>query len=183
MRIGCATKHKALTGSVVGLPFDSVIRRYWDASPQSCWCGSVKCTRVTFPSRQVAHPCRVRDPGGRGSRTNNPCISSHSVLHCARHCVGGDKPKPISFGSHPSGNVPTHGEPILMGFFMAALPTAPPAIAVSLHGLLEREHWPRSHPPARHATCQRGMAQEGEASGDRHLPHRDNRCLLGQLGC
>jgi hypothetical protein len=26
------------------------------------------------------------------------------------------KPKPISFGSHPSGNVPTHGEPILMGF-------------------------------------------------------------------
>ena len=65
---------------------------------------------------------------------------------------------------------------------MAALPTAPPAIAVSLHGLLEREHWPRSHPPASHATCQRGMAQEGEASGDRHLPHRTNRCLLGLLG-
>jgi hypothetical protein len=26
------------------------------------------------------------------------------------------KPKPISFGSHPKGNVPLHGEPNLMGF-------------------------------------------------------------------
>ena len=29
---GCATKHKAFTGSVVGLPFDSVARRCWDAT-------------------------------------------------------------------------------------------------------------------------------------------------------
>ena len=56
------------------------------------------------------------------------------------------KLKPLSFGSHPSGNVPSHGEPRLEGFFMGALLTAPPAIAVSLHGLPEREHWLPSTP-------------------------------------
>ena len=137
---------------------------------------------------------RMRESiGAASSHTISCCpIKSHTVhLHnfwtcpiiCSSLCGQRQSTEASSFGSHPFGDVPTHGEPSLEAFFMAALPTAPPAIAVSLHGLLEREHWPRSHPPASHATCQRGMAQEGEASGDRHLPHRDNRCLLGLLGC
>jgi len=61
------------------------------------------------------------------------------------------KPKPISFGSHPKGNVPLHGEPNLMGFSISGDRTS--RVVVSLHGLPEREHWSRFHLPTNHAAC------------------------------
>jgi len=94
------------------------------------------------------------------------CIKLNPVLHCARHCVGSDKNWSLKlwFSSLRGRAHTRRAKP--WGFFHGRSPqTAPPAIAVSLHGLPEREHWPRFHPPASHATCQWGMAQEGRASG------------------
>lgn len=54
-------------------------RGYRVCSPQSCWCGSANCTRVTFPNRLVAYPCRILVIG-RGSHTNSLHKRKHRRL-------------------------------------------------------------------------------------------------------
>lgn len=90
---GCATKHKAFTGSVVGLPFDSVARRCWDAT------------------------------NNQRSPVTSTCIKSHPVLHCACHCVGQRRQTEalkLWFSPLKWGSCPTHGEPSLEGFFIGS---------------------------------------------------------------
>jgi len=93
--------------------------------------GTLSISKADTAESRTHH--RKREAAGAASSDSQErlatCITSESVLHCACHCMGGDNQlKPLSFGSHPFGDVPIHGEPNLKGFFMGALLTVQESI-------------------------------------------------------
>jgi len=104
-------------------------------SAQSCWCGSANCTRVTFPNRLVAYPCRILVIG-RGSHTNNLLASSPILSYTVRVTVcAATKPEALKLWfSSPRGTC-AHTESQALRVFSLVLQDRRPKFAARQVGL------------------------------------------------